>query len=109
MSFGIILAQHIKSIFFCFTIIQTASLLGAYPNPATSRTSIRFRLPQEETVSLTVVDMLGREVRTVIWNQSKQPGIHPAEIDLAGMTPGVYTAQLRASSGVSTLRLIVTR
>lgn len=45
-----------------------------YPNPFNPSTTIRFRLPVRERVSLKVFDMLGREVRTLIDNQQLPAG-----------------------------------
>jgi len=44
----------------------TMSLEGNYPNPFNSQTIIRFTLPELSRVRLTVVDMIGRQVRTLV-------------------------------------------
>ncbi len=48
---------------------QSSSLHGNYPNPFNSQTIIRFSLEKLETVSLQVLDVLGREVRTLVENR----------------------------------------
>ena len=47
---------------------STAEIVGAsaFPNPFTSKTQIRFSLQASSNVLLTVEDMLGRPVATVI-------------------------------------------
>ena len=49
--------------------------LGAnYPNPFNPLTSIEFHLPQPDVVTLTIYNMLGAEVRTILLNEKKSAG-----------------------------------
>lgn len=47
-----------------------------YPNPFTSHTLIRFSLPRKEYVSLTIHDVIGRVVRTLIPDHEFSGGEH---------------------------------
>ncbi|MBX2821377.1 MAG: T9SS type A sorting domain-containing protein [Rhodothermaceae bacterium] len=78
--------------------IQRTSLGSNYPNPFTTSTTIPFSLEQEDQVSLTVYDMLGRTVTELI-NESRPAGEHeiiftPEE----GLSPGLYIYQLQTST-----------
>ncbi len=52
-----------------------------YPNPFNPTTTIRFSLPVKNQVSLTVYDMLGREVKTLIDNQEFGKGSYEVTWD----------------------------
>jgi hypothetical protein len=52
-----------------------------YPNPFNPSTMIRFSLPVQNTISLTVYDMLGREVKTLIANEQAARGAYEVEWD----------------------------
>lgn len=47
-----------------------------YPNPFNPSTKISFYLPVDKVVSLTVYDMLGREVKALLKNEHLQQGAH---------------------------------
>ncbi len=52
------------------------SLSQNYPNPFNPTTIIRFGLPQMDEVTLTIYNMLGQKVITLLNNKSKQAGYH---------------------------------
>jgi len=52
-----------------------------YPNPFNPSTTIRFSLPVNKNIFLTVYDMVGREVKKLIGDEVYTPGVHSAEWD----------------------------
>ena len=54
---------------------ETFALHQNYPNPFNPVTSIRYDLPQDELVNITVYDMLGRIVRSLV-NIQQAAGYH---------------------------------
>jgi hypothetical protein len=66
-----------------------------YPNPFNPSTVIRFGLPTESRVSLTIYDQLGREVSTLV-NGSLGAGMHEARWDASGMASGLYFFRIEA-------------
>jgi Leucine-rich repeat (LRR) protein len=45
------------------------NLYNAYPNPFNPVTTLRYNLPKDVLVNITIYDMLGREVSTLVSNQ----------------------------------------
>ncbi len=98
-----------------------------FPNPFNPSTTITYVLPKTSYVSLTVYDMLGREV-SVLVNEMRDAGIHevkfsayggypPASIgstrragasgrDGSGLASGVYFYRIQAEEFVMTKRLM---
>jgi len=73
-----------------------------YPNPFNPSTTITFHIPQNEVVSLSVYDLQGREVATLL-NQSMSTGSYDLTwggLDNNGVqvASGVYVYTLRTSS-----------
>ncbi|MFQ5582817.1 MAG: FlgD immunoglobulin-like domain containing protein, partial [Calditrichia bacterium] len=50
-------------------------LFQNYPNPFNPQTVIRFALPQQANVKLTIYDVSGRKVRTLV-NENMAAGYH---------------------------------
>ena len=73
-----------------------------YPNPFNPSTAISFQLSAVSFVKLTVSDVLGREVATLV-NGQRAAGSHIVTWDAAGMSGGVYFYSL-TTGGVTQTR-----
>jgi hypothetical protein len=89
------------------TGIPTAFALGPnYPNPFNPTTVLPFELPRAETVTLDVIDLLGRTVAVLV-DGPMPAGRHEAHFEAGDLTSGVYVARLRAGSFVQTRQLVL--
>jgi hypothetical protein len=91
--------------------IPTAYLLYQnYPNPFNGVTSIQYAVPAgEHDVSLTVHDVLGRQVATLLQNQIQVAGTYEVKWDASDMASGVYFFHLKSNSYSETKKLILVR
>jgi glucose/arabinose dehydrogenase len=61
-----------------------------YPNPTNGKTQIDYSVVQASTVTITLMDVTGRAIRTLL-NAQVLPGTHKLEInDLNGLSSGSY-------------------
>jgi len=79
-----------------------------FPNPFNPGSQIRFELPQRAHVNLTLFDLLGREVVTLV-NEEREAGYHNATIDGGFLASGVYFYRLSTSTFVQTRKLVLVR
>ena len=87
-------------------IPEDFSLEQNYPNPFNPSTSIRFALPQEVHVSLTVFDATGKHITTLV-NEMRPAGLHEVTLNGADLSSGVYFYQMRAGSFITTKKLLL--
>jgi hypothetical protein len=67
-----------------------------YPNPFNPSTKINFTLAVDSKVSLSVFDVLGQEVMTII-NNELTAGNHQVDFSAVGLNSGVYFYKLNAA------------
>lgn len=67
--------------------------LQAYPNPTRDQLTLRYRQPAAGITRVTVLDALGRPVRTLT-SALQLAGEHRQLLSLQGLTAGVYTVQV---------------
>ena len=77
-----------------------------YPNPFIQNTTIEYQLPSEGKIRLTIYDLLGHEVATLL-NETKQAGIHFVNFSANKLSPGIYFYKMQFGKMVETRKLIV--
>jgi len=77
----------------------TAPVIGNYPNPFNPETTIRYSLPADDNVKLTVFDMLGREVATLV-DGFQTAGEHQATWNASQLSSGKYFYRLESGKSV---------
>jgi hypothetical protein len=76
---------------------STYALEQNYPNPFNSTTTIAYQIPKREQVLLTIYDVLGREVATLV--DAKQfSGIYEYQWNPQNMASGIYFYRLNTGS-----------
>jgi len=83
-------------------------LIQNYPNPFNPITKIKFDLPKNVNVKLTLYDMLGREVETIV-NEQLNAGSYEVTFDGTKYTSGVYYYRLNAGDFVETKKMILVK
>lgn len=78
-----------------------------YPNPFNPSTNISFRLPKSERVSITVFDMLGRKVESILRNEQYSAGIHLVSFEASRLASGVYIYRLEAGAFSQTRKMML--
>jgi photosystem II stability/assembly factor-like uncharacterized protein len=84
------------------------SLEQNYPNPFNPTTTIGFNISERGFVKLTVYDLLGKEITTLI-NEEIAAGKYTVEFDAGNLSSGIYFYQLEAENFKQTRRMILMR
>lgn len=84
------------------------SLEQNYPNPFNPSTKIEFRIADFGFVSLTVYDVLGNEVATLV-NEEKPAGTYEVKFDAFRLSSGIYFYVLQSGNFVETRKMILIR
>ncbi len=81
-----------------------------YPNPFNPTTTIEYSIPAQTrhalSVRLTVFDILGRKVATLV-NKKQSPGNYSVQFNAANLSSGIYLYKLDAGNFRSTKKMIV--
>jgi uncharacterized delta-60 repeat protein len=67
--------------------------VSVVPNPATTFTRIFYQLPFDGRVNISVFDMLGREVITLV-DAGKPAGFHSTDFNTAALAKGLYSYRI---------------
>ncbi len=85
-----------------------ATVTGAYPNPFSGETAVRFAVEQATDVNITVYDVMGRAVAVLV-DGTVEAGQHEAVFNGSELASGVYVYRLEAGAEVQTGRLTLVK
>jgi len=77
-----------------------------YPNPFNPSTTIEYAVPQKSYVKLSVFNLLGKEVATLV-DGIKEKGVYRYYFDASNLPAGVYFYKLEAEQSVLTRKMIL--
>jgi hypothetical protein len=81
--------------------------LTTFPNPAAEQLTIKFNAGNTSNVELFISDMYGIKVRNVINNEALKAGVATRNINLSGLSSGIYFVSLRTDSGILVNKFMV--
>lgn len=79
-----------------------------YPNPFNPSTTLRFGLTEPGWARLTIVDVLGRQVATLV-DGPLSAGYHQVQFEASGLPSGIYLYVLESAHGRLAKSLILTK
>jgi hypothetical protein len=83
--------------------VQTFSLKQNYPNPFNPSTTIEYSVPQESFVNLTVYDVLGEKVASLV-NDVRLAGTYKNYFNATNLSSGIYIVRMNATSNDGIIR-----
>ena len=93
------------------TVPITYNLHNAFPNPFNPNTTLRYDLPKNSKVNITIYDMMGREVKT-LFNQAQDAGYKSLIWDATNnygkpVSAGIYLYQIQAGKYIQTKKMVL--
>lgn len=81
--------------------------MSVFPNPAQGQSTVSYRvLDRQQPVLVTVTDLLGRPVKTLL-NQTQNVGFHDLKVDAGTLAAGIYQVSVRVGDKSATRKLVV--
>jgi len=82
-----------------------------YPNPFNPTTTLHYDLPEDALVNITIYDMMGRQVKTLI-NQTKNAGYKSVIWDATNdygkpVSAGIYLYQIQSNGFIQTRKMLL--
>ncbi len=77
-----------------------------YPNPFNPNSKIKFQTSKFSHVKLTVFDILGKEIHTLV-NGELSPGTYEADFDGSNSPSGIYYYRLNAGDYIETKKMVL--
>lgn len=89
--------------------LPVAATLGQnFPNPFNPTTTIEFSLPHGEFVMLSIFNILGETVATLV-SENLPAGIHHATWNAQGSPSGIYFYRLRSATFIKSKKVVLLR
>ena len=87
-------------------VVNEFALHQNYPNPFNPQTTIKFSLPESQLVNLSVYNMLGQQVMTLV-DRELPAGYHTAKWYAGDIASGVYIYKLTSGNKSLTQKMLL--
>lgn len=77
-----------------------------YPNPFNSVATIKFKLDKPQDVKLSIYDLLGRQIETII-DEYRQAGAYTVTFDASEFPSGIYFARLESGGSSKSIKMLL--
>ncbi|MBK6878563.1 MAG: T9SS type A sorting domain-containing protein [Ignavibacteria bacterium] len=77
-----------------------------YPNPFNPVTTIKYQIPEDGAVKMSVYDVLGKEVKTLV-NDFRPAGAYEVRLDANDLSSGIYFYKMRAEHFEEMRKMVV--
>jgi len=88
--------QYSDEIFIEFAVINEYSLNQNYPNPFNPSTNIKYSLPVDANVNVTIYNTLGEAVALLV-NEYQKAGSYTISFDALGLSSGIYICKMSSN------------
>lgn len=86
-------------------IPEAFEISSVFPNPFNSSTTLNYSIPSTSRITLSIFDIQGREVRTLVDNKHFA-GSYSILFDASMLPTGVYLARLKAGGDFQTVKIV---
>jgi hypothetical protein len=90
------------------SVPATFFISPSYPNPFNPSTTIEYGIPSSARVSVTVFDVVGREVATLL-DERQEAGVHSVRWEAAGAGSGLYLCRVQAGTWTGVTRMLLVK
>jgi uncharacterized delta-60 repeat protein len=88
-------------------LASASKSLMVYPNPIEKEAIFQYSLPNDEKISIFLVDLQGRVVKNIISNENQNAGLKSVVVSFDGtLCSGNYFLTIASSSGKQTVQVI---
>jgi hypothetical protein len=92
-------------------ILESFALHQNYPNPFNPVTTLQYDLPEDALVNITIYDMMGRQVKTLV-NGSQTAGYRTTQWNATNdrnepVSSGLYIYTIQASDYTQTKKMVL--
>jgi hypothetical protein len=84
---------------------ESVTLSQNYPNPFNPTTEINYTVDQKTEVNLTIYNLLGRKVVTLVNDKVQSQGSYTQQFDASKLSSGVYIYRLSVDDEVMTKKM----
>lgn len=81
--------------------------LKSYPNPSNNEAVIQFNMPTGSNLKMSVYNILGAHIATLVDNESYAAGVHSIKWNTSDVNSGLYFCKLETGNASQTLKMIV--
>ncbi len=81
--------------------------LELFPNPSNQITNLRYFLTEDSKVSVSLFDVNGKKIKSILNNELQLSGDKMIQIDNSGLSKGIYFIKVVVNNKISNLKMLI--
>jgi len=77
-----------------------------FPNPSSQITNLRYFLNEDSKVSVSLFDVNGKKIKSILNNELQLSGERMIQIDKSGLSKGIYIIKAVINNKISNIKML---
>lgn len=78
-----------------------------FPNPSSGQLNLHLNLLKKNNVSIELIDISGKGMKTLVQNVFFQAGVHVLTIEVPELCAGIYLIKIQTERGINTRKILI--
>lgn len=89
--------------------INSGFAFKVHPNPFKEQCTIVYKLQEDKSITISVLDIMGKKVSTIVNNEHRAAGEYKVQFDGSHLSTGIYYCTVQTGDKIETQKMVISK